>query len=261
MSNNTWLSSISIRIVPWLMLLVVVGLCACRTHKPVAVTETVPESTFYTSCYPVESISIPKCKLNITEGSKSNQLSGSIYIHRDSVCYFRGVLLVEVLRGVIYRDSFAVINRIDRICFKGKNDYLSKFAGYPVNPESLFMLFTADRCEAIYTEKLGFRITAENDRKIVMESNLNLLEMNISDNHTMEHIALYGPGQKQAKFSTTYKQYNQCQQFMMPTVLDIFAHDGKNSIKINAGFQEVSFNQSQKINFSVPAGYKVVTLQ
>ena len=54
------------------------------------------------------------------------------------------------MRGAIYRDSFVVINFLERTCYTGKNDYLEKITGYPVNPQSIMRLLTADKCENTY---------------------------------------------------------------------------------------------------------------
>ncbi len=246
-----------------LLLLLVASLGACRSRKP-AVTETTRSSTaFYTSCYPIESITVPKCKLDITLGNKSYSLNSSIYIRPDSVCYFRGTILMEVVRGVIYKDSFVVLDRYHRICYKGSNEYLSRMIGYPVNPEILYMLFTGDRCEDIYREKFGFKVTAENNNKIVLRGqNRNFLEIEInSDNQTTGSITAYNRQQNQAGFKTSYSQYQQYQHFLLPTVFDILAKQDKSTVKINAVFQGIVFDQPQAINFSIPDGYKMITLR
>ncbi len=241
----------------FLLLCLSAGFIACRTHKPVT-TET---GMLYSSCYPIESITIPHCKLSIKDGNKSYQLNGSIYIRPDSVFYFRGTVMgVEMVRGVIYHDSFAIINRWDRICFKGNNQYLSNLTGYPINPEILFLLFTADRCEEAYKEKLGFRVTSgQTSQVMVLGSNRSTLEMKFNpENSTTESITSY---KQQTGFKATYGQYQQFQQFLLPTVLDISASGGGSNIQINTTYQEILFDQPQSINFSIPSGYQIQELK
>ena len=249
-----------------LFALIIVG-NACRSHKKLTVADDIvpsqSETMFYTSCYPIESLYIPSCKLDISSGHQSFSLNGSIYIRPDSVCFFRGRLLVEVLRGVIYQDSFLVVNYIERVCYQGKNDYLQKITGYPVNPQSLMMLFTADRCEEVYRSKFNFITADRSDGKLLMQGqNRSLLEMNINaKNSTVEKIALYNNRQQQALFSATYSGYEQFLQFAMPTVFNISAYDGNMPIRIKANFQQVQFNQPQKINISISSSFKVVVLE
>jgi hypothetical protein len=245
------------------MILVIPWLHACRSHKSVAVDASRTEAAVYTSCYPIESITVAKCRLNITDGGKSYQLNGSIHIRPDSVCYFRGVLMVEVFRGVVFRDSFAIINRLERICYKGHNDYLGRMAGYPVNPEVLFRLFTADRCEDMYREQFGFSIRSGNDHHtMIMQGERHSIEMNINpDNRTIESITAYDPLQKRAGFRIKYSQYQQYRQFLLPGAFDISATGGAASIGVNAVFQDMAFNQPQQVNFSIPRGYTVVELR
>jgi len=242
----------------------ITGVTACRSHKKTAAPDpaTVEETAFFTSCYPIESLYVPSCRLEIS-GNQSLSLSGSIYIQPDSVCFFRGRLVIDVMRGAIYRDSFVVVNYFERICYKGKNDYLQKITGFPVNPESLMMLFTADRCEEIYRNKFNFIIAAGSADKILMQGqNRSLLEMNLNTgNRTVENIALYNSQQRQPLFSATYSGYERYPQFVLPTVIDISAHDGNAPFRIKANIQQILFNQPQQVNMSVSSNYKVVVLE
>ena len=248
-----------------LLLLVIMGITACRLHKKAAapVSVTGEETTFYTSCYPIESLYVPSCKFEINYGNQTLSLNGSIYIRPDSVCFFRGKWLVFEMRGIIYRDSFVVVNYLERVCYKGKNDYLQKVTGFPVNPESLMMLFTADRCEETYRNKFNFFTTTGSSDKILMQGqNHSLLEMNIRTNHhTVENIVLYNNGQQRPLFSAAYNGYEQYPQFVIPTVFDISTYDGKTPIRIKAGFQQILFNQPQKVNISVSTRYHLVILE
>ena len=243
-------------------ILTIIGMNACRSHKKTT-TDPVGETAYYSSCYPIESLSVPSCKLEISNDGKTYSLNGSIYIRPDSICYFRGKLIVEAMRGVIYRDSFVVVSYLDRTCYKGKNDYLQRITGYPVNPESLLMLFTADRCEEKYRDRFNFVVAAGSSDKILMQGkNRSLLEMNINENnHTIDNIALYNNGQRNASFSTAYSGYTRYASFVLPTIFDISAYDSKKNIGIKAGFQQIIFNEPQKVHISIPSNYKVINLQ
>ena len=245
-----------------LLIIAITGISACRSHKKITRPDraTVEETAFYSSCYPIESFYIPSCKLEISSGLS---LNGSIYIQPDSVCFFRGKWLLFEVRGAIYRDSFVVVSYLERVCYKGKNDYLQKITGYPVNPESLMMLFTADRCEEVYRNKLNFITATGNSDKILMQGqNRSLLEMNINtNNRTVENIALYNSSQRQPLFSAVYSGYEQYPQFALPTIIDISSNDGNLPIRIKANIQQILINQPQQVNLSVSSRYKVVVLE
>ena len=245
-----------------LFVLVIISMSACRSHKKITAID-ITEGAWYTSCYPIKSLFVPSCKLEISDGNQSFSLNGSIYIRPDSVCFFRGKVVMEVMRGAVYRDSFVVVNYQERVCYKGKNDYLQKVTGYPVNPESLMLLFTADRCEEAYREKFSFTVAAGSANKIMMQgTNRNLLEMNINANdRTIENIALYNSQQQQPLFSATYSSYSPYRQFILPTVFDISAHDGNKPVRIKANFQQILFNQPQPVNISIPSRYRVVVME
>ena len=204
------------------LLLIIIGMGACRSHKKASSSfkGELQEEDFYTSCYPIESLWIPSCKLDLTLDNQSYSLNGSIYIRSDSVCYFRGKMLMIEVRGAIYRDSFLVVNYWERVCYKGRNEYLQRIAGYPVNPESLMMLFTDDKCEGAF----------RNSR------------------------------QRQDIFNVAYSDYVQYPQFTLPTVVDISAIHDNTPIRIKANFQQILFNQPQEVNISVPSRYKVLEL-
>jgi hypothetical protein len=234
-------------------------LAACRSNRP-AVTDAVPVSTWHASCYPVGSITVSKCKWVIVEGQKNYQLNGSIYIRPDSICYFRGTMMVEIFRGVIDKDSFAVINRMDRICYKGSNRYLSRMVGYPVNPEMLYLLFTADRCEKIYN-KLGFRLSKRNNKMMLHGKNANSIEIEMdADDKNIEGILVRGQTSA-SDFKIAYHPYQTYPLFALPSGLDMAVHIGNTSLNINTDFQEIRLNQPQTIHFDIPHNYKIVLLK
>ena len=243
------------------LLFLMIGMNACRSHKKTSAPASPVEAAFYTSCYPIESLYVPSCKLEISDGGNSFSLNGSVYIRADSICYFRGRwMMMEAMRGAVYRDSFVVVSYLERICYKGKNDYLKKITGYPVNPETMMLLFTADRCEEVYRNKFNFTATAGRNNQLLMQGeNRSLLEMNINANdRTIENITLYNSRQR---FSATYGGYEQYPQFAIPTVFDISAYDGQKNLRIKANFQKILFNQPQQMNISIPLRYKVVILE
>ncbi|MDR2037023.1 MAG: DUF4292 domain-containing protein [Bacteroidales bacterium] len=242
----------------WVCLLVAV-VSACRSKKPVI--STGHEEITGSSCYSMESITA-RCKWNITDGNKSYQVSGRIYILPDSVCYFRGEKLVEIFRGVVYKDSFAVISILERTCYKGSNQYLSRMAGYPVTPEIIYMLFTGDRCEKMY-ENIGFKVTAGTNHKIVLRGqHNNHLEIKLNeDNHVVEQITTRNRSASSSGFTAKYSEYRTYDSFFLPSVLEISAPETQKPFKISSTFQSVLFDQPQLINFRIPNSYKVVLLR
>ena len=245
------------------LLFLIAGMSACRSHKKATapVRVEVEGAAFYASCYPIESLWVPQCKIEISVGGHS--LNGSIYIRPDSVFYFRGKMVMDVVRGAIYRDSFIVVNYLDRKCYRGKNDYLQKVTGYPVNPESLMMLFTADRCEEAWRNKFDFIIAVGSNDQILMQGkNRNLLEININANTSaVEGITLYNNQQRQPVFSAEYGGYEQFPHYALPTVFDISAQNDENPIRIKVNSRQILFNQPQNVNVSVPSKYTVVVLE
>jgi len=237
----------------FLLIIAIFGMSACRTQKKTPAPAPAPdEAAFYTSCYPFESIYIPSCKIDLTFDGSNYSLNGSIYIRSDSVCFFRARLLIEVVRGAIYRDSFILVNYLERVVYKGKNDYLQRITGFPVSPESLMMLFTADRCEEVYRNKFNFVPAGRSDHQLRMQGkNRSLLEMNINaSNHTTQNIVMHND---QQRFSVAYGAYEQFPKFILPTAFDISAID----IKMKINFQQILFNQQQEMNISVPSRFAV----
>ena len=210
-----------IRIVNCLVLLLVFTVInSCRSPKKTT-TADLPEEGLLAPCYSIGSFSVLTGRLELTFGAQSFSLNGSIYIRPDSIFHFRGRLLIEVVRGAIYRDSFVVVNYLERVCYKGKNEYLQKITGFPVTPETLLMLLTADKCEK------------------------NAAPLNNS----------------RQQFSVNYDDYRQYEQFNLPTVVNISASDGRNRIGIKANFQQILLNQPEQVNISIPSGYRIVVLE
>lgn len=248
-----------------LLFLMTIGIEACRSRKKTVIPDSAGDgSGFYPSCYPIASMAAPSCKLEISDGNNTFTLSGSIYIRPDSICYFRGSRFgIEAVRGIIYRDSFVVINYVERICYRGKNEYLQRIAGYPINPESLTIIFTADRCEDTYRNKLNFTVASAGNEKIVMQGkNQSRLEINISHSRqTVENITLYNNREHRERFSVAYGGYQQAPQFSAPTLFDVAANDGKKTVRIKADFRQILFDQPQQAHIRVPSNYRTVLLQ
>jgi len=248
-----------------LIFLAVAGMTGgCRSQRRATVTDTTGDA-LYSPCYPIESFYVPSCRLELSIGGQTFSLNGSIYIRPDSVFFFRGRMLIDVVRGAVYRDSFVVVNYLQRVYYTGKNDFLQRITGFPINPESLLLLFTADRCEQAYRDRFNFVITADgnrNDRIMMHDRNRNLVDMIINPNdQTIENIALYNSLQRQPLFSAVYGNYGQYEHFKLPTSINISAHDGTAPIQVRANFQEILLNQAQRVNISIPSSYNVVVLE
>ncbi|MDR3094539.1 MAG: DUF4292 domain-containing protein [Bacteroidales bacterium] len=229
----------------------------CRSGRNAAKTEDIISENAVTSCYSPSSIAVNKCKWNISQEGKSYQLNGNLYIRPDSICFFRGVMLVEVFRGVVKRDSFAVISHLERVCYRGSNNYLSRMCGYPVNPQSLYLLFTANRCEQAYRE-MGFGVTASN-RKILLSNQPNSLELYLDENtQRIEKITVIGQA---AGSGISYRNYQQWSDWVLPSTIDISFRMKSSDFTISAVLQDFLFNTPHPVNFKIPTGYKTVTLR
>jgi hypothetical protein len=223
----------------------------------------VPEKPDYMSCYSFETFSAPSCRFEISGGGQSLSLNGSIYVKDDSIVFFRGRMLVELLRGAIYRDSFVVVNYLERVCYTGSNDYLRKQTGFPVNPATIMSLLTADRCEDTYRTVFNFAITPESASRILMHDvNRNFLEMQINtDNNTIKNVAMYSVRQQQPVFSAAYGDYQYFEHFNLPTVFDISTYFESAKVGIKVNLQQVILNQPQQTSIAIPANYKKIVLK
>ena len=148
-------------------------------------------------------------------------LSGSIFVIPDSIFFFRGRLLIDVMRGAIYNNSFVIVNYLERTVYKGKNDFLQNIAGFPVNPKTLLLLLTNDEC--------GSKIINTN-----------------SSRHP---------------FKVDYDAYRQFDKFELPTLLNISASDGRNNFRIRADLRQIALNAPEQFQINVPANYKIVVLE
>jgi len=240
-------------------LVIFLGYNACRSQKR-ATASASAESAFLQSCYLIESLYVPSCRMEIFYGNQRYSLSGSIYVQSDSVCFFRGRLLVEIVRGAIYRDSFIVVNYLERTYYKGKNTFLENITGFPINPESLMMLFTADRCEEVYRDRFQFVAGNKSQDKITMHgASRSLLEIILNpEDKTVEDISLYNAQQRQPLFNAAYSQYRQFDQFALPTLLEIFAQGG---FRIKADLQQIVLNQQQQFSINIPSNYRLEILE
>ena len=237
-----------------ILIIIACLLDSCRTPKS-SVTSQTDDTSLYTACYPWESVTFNNCKLNVSLNGKSLQMNGNIYARRDSVIYFRGVMLVEVLRGVIYRDSFAIINRLERICYKGSNDYLQRITGYPVNPDGLMLLLTADRCEATFRQ-MGFESAERNNKMMLYSGNMGLEINTNAETQNTESIISAG-GRNKTMFRANFLRYTKVSRYKLPNMIEVSASDDKTEFKLSAEFPEILVDKHRPIQFVVPNNYKI----
>jgi hypothetical protein len=119
----------------------------CRKSKSVTATDITERAEIGSRKLEIGNYHAPSCRLEISIGGQSFSLGGSIYIQPDSVFYFRGRMLIDVVRGAIYQDRFVVVNYLERVYYTGSNTFLQSIAGFPVNPQSLMEIFTDDSPE------------------------------------------------------------------------------------------------------------------
>ena len=208
------------------VLIVIFSVSSCKSKRVVVVEEKQEEkqeeTDMFASCYQIDNFSVTSCRLEVSGSNiQSVSLSGSIFIIPDSIFFFRGRLLIDVVRGIIYRDSFVVVNYLERTVFKGKNEFLENMVGFQVNPKSLLMLLTDDDCwnKYFYDNRRGQR------------------------------------------FRVDYDAYRQYSQFELPTVINISANDGRNNFRVRADFRQLTLDTHEDIHLNVPANYRVVVLE
>ena len=196
----------------------------CRSKKALVAEEErqQEQQELPVTCYPIEIFSVPSCRLEISgSGIQSVSLSGNIFVIPDSVFFFRGRLLIDVLRGAIYNNSFVVINYLERTVYRGSNDFLQNIVGFPVNPKTLLMLLTDDECGSRFIN----------------------------------------PNSSRHPFRVDYDTYRPFGEFELPTLLNISAGDGSNNFRVRADFRQIVLNVPEQFQISIPANYRVVVLE
>jgi hypothetical protein len=240
------------RIGQGLLLGLAVALAACHGGKNAVVSQASADSL--ATCYPIRSLTAAKCRWEISEGANSYRLTGSLYLKPDSICYFRGSMMVEVFRGVVKQDSFLLINRVDRICYSGSNSFLSRLLGFPVSPQMLYLLFTADACEERY-RSLGFHLTRAADRLTLAQPACRL-EARLSDRR-LSHIDLHGA----TTGTVDYAQFQPFGKFMLPAETNLSISRKQGVATIKTIMQDVILDREMPVNMQIPQGYMQVEMK
>lgn len=257
------------------ILLVFLGFSSCRSPREVSTADLVTMGTADMALLSLHS-SQPEFEWLGTRFSgsalwegRTQSIAGSLRIRKDSAIYVSvaPLLGIELVRALVTPDSIKVINRLESTYYTGNINSLNKLFNADVDFYMLQALLTASdfphfrHDQFMLAEESPFLTLHATQRhrkngqgtpitqSIMIEPSSMRIRTNI-----MEQKA-----EKRA-LRADYKKYQYVGGQWMPNELELFFSDHDVTSRIDLAYNRTVVNEPQRIQFSVPSRYTVITL-
>ena len=240
----------------WIALCMAFTLVGCSRKTAAPGTAALPSGE---DCYTQRSLSISGGNLSYADSKKSLSANFQLFLDKEDACYFQAsVLFIEAARGLVTRDSFFLLNRLERTCMQGSLADVERSFGIKASPKILFTLFSGNFCPETFTEA-GLRPVVSTTDLIRYTSPMQY-QVTVSrhpGSNNMEQLLITdrnGGTVIQAGFDN-FHAVDECN---VPAQIRITQPGQRREIGIRCN--NFAFNTQKEINFAVPANYKRVRL-
>ncbi len=246
----------SIKPVFWVVICLAFVLVGCSRKNAIPGTAVLPSGE---ACYPQRTLSVSGGNLNYSDSKKSLAASYQLFLDKEEACYFQAsVLFIEAARGLVTRDSFFLLNRLERTCMQGSLADLEQSFGIKASPKILFTLFSGNFCpDAIVETGLKPVVSTTDLVRYTSPMQYQLTVSRRSGTNCMEQMLITdqrGRTVVQADFSN-FHVVDGCE---VPAQIRITQPEQHREISIRCN--NFAFGTQKEINFAVPANYKRVRL-
>ena len=235
-------------------LALVLAVCSRRTAAPGV--SVLPSGE---DCYTQRTLSVSGGNLNYSDSKKSLAASYQLFLDKEEACYFQAsVLFIEAARGLVTRDSFFLLNRLERTCMQGALADVERSFGIKASPKMLFTLFSGNFCPDAFAEA-GLRpVVSTNDLvRYTSPMQYQVTVARRAGSNNMEQLLITdqrGSTVIQADFSS----FHAVDGGEVPAQIRITQPEQHREIGIRCN--NFAFGTQKEINFAVPANYKRVRL-
>lgn len=223
----------------------------CKTQRQIGIEEPLQPTL---ECLAMPPLEARGCAITVGTASGSLSANGDIYLDGDSLVYFRATFLVELARGLITRDSFALINRLERSYILEPLPRLNALMPFPLSSGLPYQLLSGSPClESWLLGQASQQISEGDSTRISLR------------NGGEATIRKQGRQLTSLKFSTgnasamiTYDRYRASSKgTLLPTRIYIKAQSetGK-ALDITLEIGQWVEGIKKPVNFAIPSGYK-----
>ncbi len=236
---------------------------SCKTRK---VQKTEPERELLPDKLEYTTFNVPKATFTLVQKQNSVDVNGTIRIRKDSIIIlsFQPFLGLEVARAGITKNSFTLIDRINKRYFKADFDSLKAETGVNINYNIFQSIFT----NALFVFDDSEQITGSSFKEVQV-GDLALLQINkggINQEFNVDEKRQVLSGRVFAddepySIGWNYLHFMSLENgYFFPHLVKIIVSDGKSRNQMDISYNKVELNKNLNFQFSVPSSYRQVTL-
>lgn len=240
---------------------------ACKTTKVVGTDMTPPMSSkkiignHYDVSFDKKTINgIIKAKYQ--DKNRSQVLNISFRIQKDSAIWMSGrILNITLAKLYITPTTVQFYEKLGKTYFKGNFSLLSDFLGTEVDFEIVQNLLLGQALTDLKDQKFDSEVFGKSYR-LAPKQQHELFDLLFWMNPTNFKVSRQEVRQPdiQKRLTIDYVEYQKIQDEVLPKKINITAIDKVERVYLSLEYKSVEFNNSIRFPFSIPKGYKQISL-
>ncbi|UOB16022.1 DUF4292 domain-containing protein [Abyssalbus ytuae] len=201
-----------------------------------------------------------RLKIDYENGKNSEGFTLSLRMEKDKAIWLSATL--SMVKVLITPNRVSFYNKLDNTYFDGDFSYLSKFLGTQLDFDKVQNLLIG---QAMFDlkEDTYFASISNNNYQLKPKKDLQLFKKLFliePGNFKMSLQQLSQP-ENGRLLNINYKSYQKVEQKTFPDELVIEAEEGNNKTLIAIAYKSIEFNQKVTFPYSIPDGYKEISLK
>lgn len=195
------------------------------------------------------------------EDQKNTQnISAEIKIKKNEIILVSVRFLgITMAKAMITPNEVKYYEKINGTYFEGDYKTLSNWLGTDLDYTKVQNMLLAQSIETI--EPKGYSaVIANNEYKLESKNNINNLAFFFESERFLLTKQQIEQVQKARTFSVDYKQFQDNNGKVLPSVLNIVALQDKGKTNIDIEYKNITFNEELSFPYSVPEGYERISI-
>ena len=200
-----------------------------------------------------------KLKIEIKEGNKSNSLTFGFRMEKDKAIWLNAPL--GLARMYITPNKVQFYNKTDNTFFDGNYKLLSKYVGIDLDFQKVQAILLGQTLTNLNPDDFNLKLSekAYNLEQKQNNTALNVLYLINASHFKLNSVALEQKS-KQRSMKIDYTKYQKIETVTLPQTIKIEALETNELVAIDLEFESVKLNEEVRFPFSIPSGYKEITI-
>ena len=201
-----------------------------------------------------------RMKIDYSDGSASQGISVSLRMEKDKAIWISAPL--GIVKAFITPDRVTFYNKLDNEYFDGDFSYLSNIVGTDLDFEKVQNVLLGQALFDLRDERYDVEISNNNYqlKPVKFKELFKALYQINPTNFRMAALVLSQPARNRL-LDIQYKNYQGLANRLAPGEIAIIASDNDKKSQIDIEYRNLEFNKPLTFPYSIPKGFKEVTLK